>query len=222
MPCRLITVKPLPELMIIHCQLNNEKQTSVAFASKILFFIKENASDNVVCRNVVAISYRPRSVRMLSCRIHGSNAIIYDMMTILSHYELFVRKTHWSPIDWLQMLSLISGWTSYRTSWPVAGDIRHHEVHAWRHCFRCYTWNTPVWHHFCRCYTWDTPVWRHCFRCYTWDTPVWRHCFRCYTWDNPVWRHCPRYDELREGAMAREEIQKFIDDSKVSDEYIVA
>ena len=49
MACRLFGAKPLPEPMLTYFQLNPYEQTTVKFAFKYIFFIVENAFENVVC-----------------------------------------------------------------------------------------------------------------------------------------------------------------------------
>ena len=52
MACRLFGAKPLPELMLVYCQLDSWEQISVKFESdSIILFIQENAFEMVVCQN---------------------------------------------------------------------------------------------------------------------------------------------------------------------------
>ena len=52
MACRLFGAKPLPEPMLVYCQLDSWEQISVKFESdSIILFIQENAFEMVVCQN---------------------------------------------------------------------------------------------------------------------------------------------------------------------------
>ena len=52
MACRLFSAKPLPEPMLVYCQLNSRKQISVKFEFEFYHFhLKKNASETFVCQN---------------------------------------------------------------------------------------------------------------------------------------------------------------------------
>ena len=51
MACRLFGTKPLPEPIVVYCQLDSLEQVSVKFEFEFIIFIQENAFENVVCRN---------------------------------------------------------------------------------------------------------------------------------------------------------------------------
>ena len=52
MACRLLGGKPLPEPMLIYCQLDLQEQTSVKFRMEIQNLkMHENAFENVICQN---------------------------------------------------------------------------------------------------------------------------------------------------------------------------
>ena len=57
MAWHLFGAKPLPEPMLIYCELDRWEQTSVKFESK---FMEENAYENVLCK-MSAILSQPSS-----------------------------------------------------------------------------------------------------------------------------------------------------------------
>ena len=54
MACRLISAKPLSELMLESCQLDLQEHTSAEFESKYKILIHENAFENVGWEMVVS------------------------------------------------------------------------------------------------------------------------------------------------------------------------
>ena len=65
MACHLFGAKPLPELMLTHCQLDPQEQISVKFESKYEHSIEENAIEHVVCKMSAILSV-PQGVKVIS------------------------------------------------------------------------------------------------------------------------------------------------------------
>ena len=51
MACRLYGAKPLPEPVLIYCQLNSFEHISVKFESDSIIFILKNTAENLACQN---------------------------------------------------------------------------------------------------------------------------------------------------------------------------
>ena len=51
MACRLFSAKPLPEPMLVYCQLDSREQIAVELELESYNFINENSFANFVCQN---------------------------------------------------------------------------------------------------------------------------------------------------------------------------
>ena len=92
MACHLVGAKPLSEPMLAYCQLDPLEQTSAKSESKFIFFIQENAFENVVWK-MTAILCRPQCVNT------GS-----DELKLLHMQTLEVMLTQASPIETISLV----------------------------------------------------------------------------------------------------------------------
>ena len=126
MTCRLYGSKPLPEPMLLYCQLDHWEQTSVKYKSKYKAFIQENAFENVVCEMAVILSRGWWVLKLLEyafaynlchvCRFLVRKEIPLSCLRHACLWQYIEVRTEWHQFLYLYRWRVFSGVVWYYTA----------------------------------------------------------------------------------------------------------